>query len=96
MIEVGKNYYYVGVGHKSWMNKIVKVLEDTREKFGANNQISIYICEDENSEIKRVMDISLSKSPTVYRFVSNAEYDSILASVERFPTFKNNRYIGDF
>ena len=96
MVEIGKNYYYVGVGHKGWMNKIVTVLEDTGEKFGANNQISIYICEDENLETKRVMDISLSKSPTIYRFVSSSEYDNIPASVKRFPTFKNNKYIGDF
>ena len=96
MIEVGKNYYYVGIGISGLLNKIVKVLDDTGEKFGSNRDMPIYLCEDENLNTYRVMEISLSKTPAMYRFVSATEASILPEGVATFPTFKDNKYICEY
>lgn len=96
MIEVGKNYYYVGVGISGLLNKIVKVLKNTEEKFGSNRDIPIYLCEDENLNIHRVLEISLSKTPAMYRFISATETSIIPESVATFTTFKDSKYTCEY
>lgn len=59
-IEIGKDCYYKGIGVKEWQNKIVKVLYDTKERVGINNNIIVYLCEDINGKIKRVIESDLT------------------------------------
>ena len=97
MIEVGKNYYYVGIGISGLLNKVVKVLDDTGEKFGSNKDMPIYLCEDENLNTYRVMEISLSKNPAMYKFVSTTDLNTLPADLRTFSSFdKNGRYVGDY
>ena len=96
MIEVGKNYYYVGVGYKKLTNKIVKVISLEEDKFGLNKDISVYKVEDENLNKYKVMEISLAKTPAMYRFVSATETSILPEGVATFPTFKDNKYICEY
>lgn len=95
MIEVGKNYYYIGVGYKKLINKIVKVISLEEDKFGLNKDISVYNVEDENLNIYKVMELSLDKKPWLGQISRIEDLQVLAGNVRTFPTFKNGRYVGD-
>lgn len=94
-IEIGKNYYYVGVGYKKLLNKIVKVISLEEDKFGSNKDISVYNVEDENLNTYRVMELSLDKKPWLGQINRAEDLRLLPDNVRTFPTFKNGRYVGD-
>ena len=96
MIEVGKIYYYIGVGVAEWKNQIVKVLQDTGDKVGTNRDVSVYLCEDENGTIKRVVECNLSLEPFEYKFVSASDTVNFPEGVKTFPTYKNGKYMYEY
>lgn len=95
MIEVGKKYYYVGVGYKKLINKIVKVISLEEDKFGLNKDISVYNVEDENLNIYKVIELSLDKKPWLGQINRIGDLQLLPDGVRTFPTFKNSRYVGD-
>ena len=95
MIEVGKNYYYIGVGYKKLINKIVKVISLEKDKFGLNKDISVYKVEDENLNIYKVMELSLDKKPWLGHISRVEDLQILPDSVRTFPTSENSKYLGD-
>ena len=94
-IEIGKNYYYVGVGYKKLVNKIVKVISLEEDKFGLNKDILVYNVEDENMHLYKVMELSLDKKPWLGQINRMENLQLLPNTVRTFPTFKNGRYVGD-
>ena len=94
-IELGKNYYYIGVGYKKLINKIVKVISLEEDKFGLNKDILVYNVEDENLNIYKVMELSLDKKPWLGQINRAEDLQLLPNNVRTFPTFKNGRYVGD-
>lgn len=94
-IEIGKNYYYVGIGHKQLTNKIVKVISLEESNFGSNRDISIYKVEDEDLQLYRVMELNLDKRPWLGQIMRAKETQLLPQGVRTFPSFKTGRYVGD-
>lgn len=94
-IEIGKNYYYVGVGYKKLINKSVKVISLEEDKFGLNKDILVYNVEDENLNIYKVMELSLDNKPWLGQINRMENLQLLPNTVRTFPTFKNGRYVGD-
>ena len=60
MIKIGSYCLYKGIGVREWKNKMIKVLYCTEEKIGKNNNINVYICEDEDTkEVRKVIETDL-------------------------------------
>lgn len=96
MVEVGKNYYYIGVNINEWANKIVKVIQKTEDNVGTCKDVPVYLCEDENGEIKKVIESNLSLNTTPYNYVYGGMRDCFPENVKRFPTFKNGKYMFEY
>ena len=88
--------YYIGIGIKNLFNKKVKVLEKVA-MFGTNKDAPVYKCEDEKGVFYRILECNLSDNPVKeYEYKYGGMGDCFPSSVERFPSFKNGKYMLEY
>ena len=86
--------FYIGINIKEWMNKKVTVMDQV-DMVGTNRDVPVYLCVDEDGITYKVVEPCLSDTPTTYNYAYGGMGDCFPASVERFPSFKNGRYLFD-
>ena len=95
VIEIGKSYYYNGVGIVDWKNKLVKVLSNTGEMVGTNRDVPVYLCEcEEDGSIHRVVGPNLSGHQVSYE--TKEDRQLLPPGVKTFPTYKNGKYMYEY
>lgn len=87
--------YYVGVNIKKIINQKVNVFEII-DMMGTNRDVPVYRCVDENGEEYKIIETNLSDTKMNYKYVYGGMGDCFPKSVERFPTFKNGRYLLEY
>ena len=92
-IEIGKNYYYVGVGRNHLINKIVKVIDKEDELFNKHN---VFIVEDEELNTYRVPEFNLSKQQLTGVVKNSLDKQLLADTIQTFCSFKNGKYVGDY
>ena len=96
MIIENSSYYYTGTNIIEWKNKSVKAVYMLNEKMGTNKDVSVWMCEDDNRISHKVLEVNLSNNPIIYKYAYGGMGDCFPEHLERFPSFKNGKYIFEY
>lgn len=86
--------FYIGINIKEWMNKKVTVMDQV-DVVGTNRDVPVYLCVDEDGNSHKVVGPCLSDITTTYNYAYGGMGDCFPENVERFPSFKNGKYLFD-